>query len=572
MNWDDGTFILRDGRLRTLAGLGSIWLPSSGVDYWPLSSTFLWLEWHLFSYHPLGYHLCSWALHVTSGLLVWRLLARLGLRWGWVGGLLFIVHPLAVESVGWISETKNTFSLPFFLLSLIAYLDFDRSGKTVDYWKSWGFYVAAMLAKASVVMLPVVILLFVWWKTGRVTRLDFKRMAPYFAVALVLGLVTVVLQNSQGLSDAYKPRSPLVVFLCAGEAIFFYLGHFVAPYGLIVIYPRWTFESPTFLQLLPWPLLGVLLVLLWLHRTGWGRHALLGLGFFLITLFPVIGFLNMTFMKISWVADHLVYLPMIGLVGLVAAAGEYAYGKVHGVARLAGVLVGFAWLAVLGFGTFHHAGDFRNEGKLWAATLRFNPTCSQAYNNLGLCFADSNRMQPAIVLYRKALALDPQFADAHNNLGIAYQVTGQPAAALQEYQDAVALKPDYPGMQGNLGQLLILQGRLPEAWSHLELSAELDPNQAQVQSNLGFVLLHLGRSAEAVSHLQLAVQMRPDFVTDHLNMGCALMNLHRFDEAIDEFDTVLRLSPNNPNALALLKKVRAAQGPAPNRTDPSSAR
>src|ERR1019366_4439778 len=61
------------------------------------------------------------------------------------------------------------------------------------------------------------------------------------------------------------------------------------------------------------------------RRSGWGRHALLGFGFFLLNLLPALGFARMTFMNISWVADHFVYLPMIGMIGLfvlgVAASG-----------------------------------------------------------------------------------------------------------------------------------------------------------------------------------------------------------------------------------------------------------
>ena len=74
------------------------------------------LDGHLWENEPLGYHLCSLALHIFSGFLIWRLFGRLGLRWGWLGGLLFVIYPLAVESVAWVSEIKNTLSLPFFLL------------------------------------------------------------------------------------------------------------------------------------------------------------------------------------------------------------------------------------------------------------------------------------------------------------------------------------------------------------------------------------------------------------------------------------------------------------------------
>lgn len=559
MNWDDGSLILKDARLRSLSGLGAIWIPSTGVDYWPLSTTFLWFEWHLFTNQPLGYHLFSLGLHILSGFLIWRLLARLGLRWGWLGGFLFIIHPLSVESVAWLSEIKNTFSLPFFLLSFISYLDFDEKGRESDYWKSLGFYLAAILAKTSVIMLPVVILLYCWWKRDQITLFDLKRTLPYFVIALTLGLVTVFLQNHHALSDAYAPRSPGTVFLCAGEAIFFYLGHFLCPFDLNLIYPRWTFDPPTLLQLLTWPVLCAVLGLFWLRRKGWGRHALFGAGFFLITVFPVLGFLNMTYMKISWVADHLVYLPIIGLIGLVVAGIECCYGKISTLGWPLGGAFLVAWLAWLSFLSYDHASAFVNEQTLWLATLKRNPDCWQAHNNLGLFLRNSGRMYEAIDEYQQALRIDPTSAETHNNLGAVYQFTNQPSAAIEQYEAAVRIKPDYPGMQFNLGQVLLLQGEIPEAIDHLEQAVRLAPDNANAQNNLGYALQSADRSSEAIPHFQQALRLQPNFVTAHLNLGNALIAVNRLSEAADEFETVMQIAPNTPGIQAMLEKVKGLE-------------
>src|ERR1019366_2510070 len=66
----------------------------------------------------------------------------------------------------------------------------------------------------------------------------------------------------------------------------------------------------------------------WTQRKGWGRHALLGFGFFLLMLFPVLGLIKMANLHISWVADHFVYLPMIGLVVLGVAGMEAIHARI----------------------------------------------------------------------------------------------------------------------------------------------------------------------------------------------------------------------------------------------------
>jgi len=111
--WDDYIEIVSNNEIRgSLDSLLSIWTNPQALDYFPLKSTLQWFEWHLWGLNPLGYHLVSVVLHIISGFLIWRILHKIGMSRAWLGGLLFIVHPIAVESVAWISELKNTLSLP----------------------------------------------------------------------------------------------------------------------------------------------------------------------------------------------------------------------------------------------------------------------------------------------------------------------------------------------------------------------------------------------------------------------------------------------------------------------------
>ena len=68
------------------------------------------------------------------------------------------------------------------LLALGAYADWDesRSGRLgapglsvrASYWVALGCFLLALLAKSSVVMFPALLLLYVWWKRGRIMRLN----------------------------------------------------------------------------------------------------------------------------------------------------------------------------------------------------------------------------------------------------------------------------------------------------------------------------------------------------------------------------------------------------------------
>ena len=121
--WDDLLVVRRNPLVTGELNLGSIWFH---IDF-PLTCVAFWLEWLAWGNHPVGYHVVNVLLHAASAILLWRVLARLQVPAPWLAAMLFAVHPLCVASVAWISELKNTLSLPFFLLSLLLYLRSDSN-------------------------------------------------------------------------------------------------------------------------------------------------------------------------------------------------------------------------------------------------------------------------------------------------------------------------------------------------------------------------------------------------------------------------------------------------------------
>jgi hypothetical protein len=260
-----------------------------------------WIQWRLWRESLLGYHVSNLAFHLLSALLVWKILRKLGIRFAWLGGLLFVVHPLCVESVAWIAEFKNTVSLCLLLLAFSAYLDFDERRGRSDYLIALGWFLAALLCKTSVVMLPPILVLHAFWKRQRISRTDLLCSAPFFAVSLALGLVTIAFQSHRAVNGWDIPESTaLSRFACAGLATLFYLSKCVLPLGLIPIYPQWAVNPPSLFQLSAWLVIASVAVLCWLKRATWGRHALFGLGWFFLNLLPVLGFVTMSCTSRGW--------------------------------------------------------------------------------------------------------------------------------------------------------------------------------------------------------------------------------------------------------------------------------
>ena len=272
--WDDPLEITDNPELRDLDGLRNAWFAPMTSDYFPLKTTVQWVLWRCWHDQPAGYHLTSAGLHLLSALLLWHLFKKLGIRLAWFGGLLFALHPVTVESVAWIAELKNTLSLPLLLLAMCAWIDYDNQGRRSDHLRAVLFFLAAMLCKSAVVMFPAVLLLYAWWKRGRITWKDFKASAAFFAISLILGLVTVWFQSHRAINWVVIPIGGFLSRLaCAGLALSFYSAKAVLPARLIPIYPQWVVNPPAPVQFLPWLGLGAVGWVLWKNRTGWGRHA-----------------------------------------------------------------------------------------------------------------------------------------------------------------------------------------------------------------------------------------------------------------------------------------------------------
>src|ERR1700731_1583802 len=120
--WDDEPLITKNPLLQTVSGLSEIWSFGRTADYFPLTNTFFWLEWHLFGGNAAGYHVLNILLQTVDCLLLWAVLRRLAVPGAWLAALIFGIHPVHVESVAWISELKNLLAMFWALLSVLLFL------------------------------------------------------------------------------------------------------------------------------------------------------------------------------------------------------------------------------------------------------------------------------------------------------------------------------------------------------------------------------------------------------------------------------------------------------------------
>lgn len=531
-----GNFLMDDWRL-TYTDNGLVNGQFTPYNLWfqtdfTLSAVALYWQWLAWGHSPGAYHLVNLLLHTLSAILLWRLLAKLKIPAAWLAAALYAVHPVCVNSVARIAEIKNTLSLPFYLLSLLAYLHYEssclypggedapsaprpRPAATGWYLLALTAFLAALLSKTSTVMLPVVLLACALWQRRRVGRQDWLHSAPFFLLAAAFGVMSIWFQKHQALFSigaTLPPESFWQRLAGAGQVFSFYLGKAVWPFDLNLVYPHSRLSLTAFL---PYLLFALGLAWCWRFPFTRARHVLFGLGCFAITLFPVMGFFDSQFLTVWQVSDHLQYLPLIAPVALAAAGLGAMLGR--SAFRVAGGMV----LLILALLAFQRASVFASEEKLFLDSIAKNPAAAGPQNDLGVVYARRKDLADASKCFSAAVAADPANVDALSNLGQAQMLAGNLAAAETNYQAALALKPYDVETHKRFAQLLRHEGRNREAAYHYLVALRFQPD---LDSRLDLATLYYQtrQAAQAVAQYRQILKTKPDDVEALNDLGWIL--------------------------------------------------
>lgn len=564
--WDDEQWTtLLAPVLKDFGGLWQMWKdPTVLQQYFPVTGTTFWLDHHLWNDSTTAAHIENVWFHIVSALLFWRLLQKLKVPGAYLATTIFALHPIMVESVAWIAERKNVLSMALFLGAMLAY------GRSVRFWEEvkeapprWGSYTLALilfalalLAKISVFAMPALLLLIVWWKTGRLRWRDVLPTLPFFVLTIGFGLFISYWEKhhvgAQGedFSMTFTER-----MLVAGRAFWFYVGKLIWPVGFCPVFPRWQLDVHSVAQWL-WPATAlVALASVVALRNRIGRGPVVAVIFYVGALFPLLGFLSAYGMIYSFVSYRWVYVPSLGLITLACAVLSSI--KIRG---------GQAWIStseivilglLLGRFTWNDAHLYRNSEAHWQATLAGNPDCWVAYYDFANDRFNEERIDESIVLYKRAVELRPQYAQAHNNFANALMKVGKLEEAMEHFNKTLEIEPGLATTHYNLANCFFLLNRLDEAAEHFRKAIALRPALADAHNNLALILFRQGRLNEALPEYRKVIEIKPDNADAHCNLAETLVQVNAVHEALDEYDTALRLNPDQGTALARLAWIRA---------------
>lgn len=343
--------------------------------------------------NPAYFHALNIGLHVLNTCFVYSLIDRFtqrgDLKAPAVGALLFLVHPLQVETVCWATGLRDLLSASFALSALLVHF---KSKNRINDFFAFLLFAFAVLSKPAAVMLPLAAFALDFHQDRAKWKKSAVKLIPWLALSILIPLVTLNAQHDLGSEQVIAWYLRPIVAL---DALGFYLQKLFWPFPLAVDYGRTPvsiFEHVNY----PGTLLTFLAVAAALIVSG-------NIVFLLvpcILLLPVLGLLPFAFQYVSTVADHYMYLPVIGIAMILATV----YERIPKPGLKLLIWMVLASLATVSQG---RATVWQNNTSFYTDMLQKNPSSFSANIGLGDSEALNGRFEAASQYYKRALEISP---------------------------------------------------------------------------------------------------------------------------------------------------------------------
>ena len=527
VNYDDDKYVSENPHV--LNGLSSddlSWAFTTGQasNWHPATWLSLMLDRQLFcaasltgGANPAGFHITNLILHIANILLLFMVLKKMtGALWqsAFVAAL-FALHPMHVESVAWIAERKDVLSTFFWLLAMLAYVQYVKKPGAARYLLVLLIFALGLMAKPMLVTLPFVLLLLDYWPLERkISRHLLVEKIPFFALSVISSVITFLVQQNTAMADidAFSLNGRIAnVFLSYAQ----YIGKMFWPQNLAVFYPFSTASFP-FWQAASCALLllGISFFVICLGRNQ--RYLPVGWFWFVVTLIPVIGIVQV---GLQAYADRYTYIPYIGLFIMLAWSLPQLLSKlIYRKIVLGSSMV--ILLTTFGICAHRQTGYWKNSVTLFSHTIKVTQNNYVAYNNLGNDYARLGRFTEATGAYKQAIKSKPDYIEAYFGLEFIYDQLGNYKEAVEVCKQAVRLSS-----------------------AHADVETKINPNFARAYLNLGVAYDGLGRFTEAIDAYKQAVKIKPDLAEAYYNLGLAYLAIGDKNSALTELNILKSLNP-----------------------------
>lgn len=533
--WDDENIVVQNPDIREISGetLTNMFTKSYYDMYCPVKILSHTLDYQLFGLDPAGYHIMSLLYHLINILLVfWLIYLMLGSSpAALAAALIYALHPLAVETVSWVTGRGDLLYALFAFLSLINYVKYITKGEKKKYLVyTFIFFVLSGLSKPTAMTLPVTLFVFDWYYRRKIfTWNTIVEKIPFIAISILLGILSIKLRGHgvselSGFMDFFKSYKG---WLFITYPLAFYIIKFIFPLPLSFIYPHvaYYFYNHLVLPVMVWisPLVLIAVLLIVMKAKSMRRPLLFALLFYFTTIFSTLQIVPLNSVSAH---DRYFYVPIVGFIFFVA------------------------WLYTY----------FKQKNNLKAIRMYFAVIVIFALSFASISFDRTSVWKSTITLFKDVIKKQPQYVEGYDQLAEQYELLGDYRNALLWTQKTVEARSSFHGVYVRMVRLYISLNEPDSAMLYMPQAIQSATTvylQDWVYSIKGYLDMQAGRYTDAITDYDILLQISPDSQAYLFQRASAKMAIQQFDAALADFGRYLQMQPDDPAAYINIGRIYA---------------
>lgn len=432
--WDDLAFIFgENGAVAKINNPFLYWSDSSGVTKaWPLSYSILWILFKIFGHKYFMYQYVALLVHGVNAIIVERLFRREDIPYPIFGALIFLFHPLHVETLSWTIQLNTTLAFTFYFISLHQLLDFTKYKTKKPLIISFLFFFFSIATKNIATPL-IIIFVFILRKRGSFNKalvallvLPYVLSSIYFSIKTLHGIETSYIEKQHSIGhdsatvNVENNSSENIIkniadkisqkYILLAMNFQFYIEKFLLPINQVFVYPKWKFISVT--GLVDIFLFSLVFLVFSFRKIGsytFSHNVKKSFWFFFFSFLPFSGIVYIPFMKYSYVAGHWAYFMVVGLTGLMLSLIQLLEKMIKSN-RIITISLSL-FISFLAFQTFKYVNIVSDPEELLEKTIQQNPREIFLYTYLSKIYISYEDYQMARESLYRGLFVDPDNAE-----------------------------------------------------------------------------------------------------------------------------------------------------------------
>lgn len=455
---------------------------SAGIYYKPVFSAVLSVIYSFFGPVPFYFHSFQLLLHCTNAILIFLLFSKfLNRQIAFFLSLIFLVHPINVEAVVYISDLQDPLYFFWGIIGLLLLMKEKVSYRLLIITQF--LFMLSLLSKETGILFLIISFLYVVFYKRHLAAAFAISATCLLAVYSYLRFIVAGIFFNKDILNPIMDATLAERLISMPSILSYYITTFFFP-KILLFNQQWVVTNPDF-QSFVLPLIIVILFFTILGLTVWllfhFKRQQRKYIFLMLTWFFIGIFLHMQIFPLdATVADRWFYFPMVGLLGILGLAFQTLYPRISFPKKqIILVVIAVVVISSLAIRTVIRNANWHSPKSLYTHDLSIMRPNFSLENALAYEYAKEGNMNDALIHAERSVQIYPTFVNL-TNLGALYAQKGDIGRAKGLYEQSIGSSKNYYLAYENLLLLHIKHSDEAEAKKFAQKATETFPNSKKL--------------------------------------------------------------------------------------------